>query len=166
MQLAARDLFTHVTGVHFRLNPASSIWVDLPPDIVATLLRDNTVHAGMNAETIPSGSFAQIGPPSESQAEFVQVLRSLFGRYPTVPEVYLFEFLWPGLTGPSRRLTVGIVAARDMTMAHDISALLPYAYSGRLGVDVIFLEPDDQIVQGLMAAGMSPVVEGRNARSP
>jgi len=165
MQLAARDLFTYVKGVHFRVNPASPTCADLPPDVIATLLRDSTVHTGVSVDTLPSGSIAQIGPPSEPLAEFVQALRSLFRLYPTVPEVYIFEFLWPGSTGPSHRLTVGIVAARDMTMAHDISTLLPSAYAGHLGVDVMFLEPGDPIVQGLTAAGILPVVECGNSPS-
>lgn len=162
MQLAARDLFTHVTGVHFRLNPASLTWADLPPDVIATLLRDGTVHSGVTVETLPSGSLAQIGPPSEPQATFVQALRSLFEPFPMVPQVYLFEFLRKGPTGPNNRLTVGIVAAHDMAVAHDISALLPASYTGSLGVNVMFLQPGDPIVQGLTAAGILPVVERRN----
>lgn len=165
MQLVARDLFTHVTGVHFRLNPASATSADLPPDVITTLLRDGIVHDGINVETLPSGTRAQIGPPTESLVEFTQALRSLFERYHDAPEVYLFEFLSPGPSGPSLRLTVGIVGPHDPGMAHDISAMLPNVYSGRLGVDAIFLEPDDDpIMQGLAAAGITPVVERRHAR--
>lgn len=164
MQLVARDLFTHVSGVHFRLNPAGSVSADLPPDVIATLLRDGTVHDGFDVEKLPSGTLAQIGPPTEPLSGFVQALRRLFESYRLVPEIYLFEFLRPGPTGPCLRLTVGIVAPPDTRMAHDISALLPNAYSGRLGVDAIFLEPDDPIVQRLAAASIVPVVELRHTR--
>lgn len=161
-----RRLIEAMPQGHFRLNPAGPVALDLPPDTTAMLLKDGTIHAGAEASTIPQGANIAIGAPTEDPRALTAALRSHFDRQPAAPTIFIYDLHRPETHGSTHSLAVGVVSAYDVTIAHDIGAIVSEAYTGALPVDVCFLVADDEVVEALVGMAIAPVVTSRAATVP
>jgi len=151
---------------HFRLNPAGPVALDLPPDTIAMLLKDGTIHAGAQASAIPQGADISIGTATEDPRALIAALQSHFDRQATAPTIFIYDLHRPEAHGSIHSLAVGVVSPYDVTIAQDIGAIVSEAYLGRLPVDVCFLRAGDEVVEALTRMGIAPVLSSRAASAP
>ena len=130
------------------------------------LLKDGTIHAGAQSSAIPQGAAISIGAPTEDPRALTAALRSHFDRQATAPTIFIYDLHRPDTHGSTHSLAVGVVSRYDVTIAHDIGAIVSEAYAGTLPVDVCFLVADDEVVEALKGMAIAPVVTSRAATVP
>jgi hypothetical protein len=158
-QESLRKLIAHMPRAHFRLNPLGPATLYLPPEDAAMLLVDGTLHGGTGQDVVPEGTTVSICAPTEEVSGLIAAFRSHFARQPSAPAVYLYEMFRPHGDGLFHSLAVGVLAPYDATIAQDIGAILPAAYTGHLPVDVFFLDPSGELMRSLILLDITPVVQ-------
>lgn len=156
-RIPVRTLMKQTTGLHFHLNPESEYDLFIYPEDVAILLKDETLHGGVQRpETLPSGLLLQLNKLTSPMPDLERALSALFRTLADVQIAYLVETqrVRKGRLAPVLMLVAHAKPTRELINA--VSTVFSEVYKGLLPVDLCFDDGNQDFVETLKRTQAKP----------
>jgi hypothetical protein len=161
--MAMRRVMELTRGLHLHINPHSPFSRDFSPAEVASLLKDETVHAGMRTpETLSAGIEIQLKAIRVSMPVLEAALTQVFVTAPDVHCAFLVEVERERDGRLIQTLMVAINAKPSKDLASAVSTIFSDVYVGSLRVDLCFDHGDVGIIDTLRQIGARPFFDRKS----
>ena len=118
--VSVRTLLKAAGNRHLHVNPNSPDNLTISPEGIRALLALESEANNLSSTVIAEGETLDIGQSTQSLSELKTALIQLFISTPIVEAAYLFEMHYHEENLPPRSLMVGIVGAKDKSLADAI----------------------------------------------
>ncbi|WP_158621179.1 SseB family protein [Dyella dinghuensis] len=159
-RMHTRTLLERVSGHYLHINPGSAFNLEVAPEHVASLLRDETIHYGTRApEVPPDGAYIQIRKLNVSLPALEAALVTVFREVYEVRYAFLVE---AERTRQGERMRTLMMIAESVPsewLEKAVSTVFSDVYDHALPVDICFDEGDKDFVNTLKRIGAQPFYE-------
>jgi hypothetical protein len=158
--MPARTLMERGRGLYLHINPGSTFNLEVTPEHIASLLRDETIHNGTRAPDVPpEGAYIQLKKLNISLPALEAALMTIFREVHEVRCAFLVEAERTRQGECVRTLMMIAESAPSKWLEKAVSTVFWDVYDNALPVDICFDEGDKDFVNTLKRIGAQPFYE-------